>query len=43
VGEIKKILGNERYWNNPFIHEYNIMHYTVSGWLLGEDGDREWF
>jgi hypothetical protein len=26
VGEIKKTLKNEKYWNNPAIYEYNIMH-----------------
>jgi hypothetical protein len=24
------------------IHEYNIVHCTVSYWTLGEYGDREW-
>jgi hypothetical protein len=36
------MLNNEKYWNNPSINEYNIMHGTVSYWILGEHGDREW-
>jgi hypothetical protein len=36
------MLENEKYWNNPSIYEYNIMHYTVSCSILGEHGDREW-
>jgi hypothetical protein len=35
------MLENKKYWNNPSIYEYNIMHYTVFCWLLGEHGDRE--
>jgi hypothetical protein len=36
------MLENEKYWNSSAINEYNIMHYTVSYWILGEYGDREW-
>jgi hypothetical protein len=42
MGEVKKMLENEKYWNNPSICEYNIMHCTVSCWILEEHGDREW-
>jgi hypothetical protein len=31
-----------KYWNNSSIYEYNIMHYTVSCWILVEHGDRRW-
>jgi hypothetical protein len=34
--------GKEKYWKQPSIYEYNIMHYTVICWLLGEHGDRRW-
>jgi hypothetical protein len=36
------MLENEKYWNNPSTYEYNIMHYTVSCWISGEQGNREW-
>jgi hypothetical protein len=38
----KEMLENEKYWNNPSAYEYNIMHCTVSCWILGEHGGREW-
>jgi hypothetical protein len=41
-GGRKKMLENEKYWNNPYVYKYNIMHHTVSCWILGEHGDREW-
>jgi hypothetical protein len=31
----------EKYWNNPSIYEYNIIHYTVSCWILWEHGNGE--
>jgi hypothetical protein len=42
AGEEKKMLENEKYWNNPPIYEYNIMCCTISCGTLGEHGDREW-
>jgi hypothetical protein len=39
-GGRKKMLQNEKYWNNPSI--YDIMHCTVSCWTLGEYCDREY-
>jgi hypothetical protein len=42
VGEGKKMLDNEKYWNKPPICEYNITHCTGSYWILGEHSDREW-
>jgi hypothetical protein len=38
----KENVGNGTYWGNPSICAYNIMHCTISSWLLGEHGDREW-
>jgi hypothetical protein len=40
VGEIKKMLENEKYWKNSAICEYTIMHWTVSCWVFGEHGGR---
>jgi hypothetical protein len=37
----KKKLETEKYWNNPSMYEYNIMHCIVRCWMLGEHGDRE--
>jgi hypothetical protein len=42
IREVKTMLDIEKYWNNPSIYEYNIMDCTVSCWILGEHGDREW-
>jgi hypothetical protein len=42
VGERKKMLENEKYGNNPFMYEYNVIHCSVSCWILVEHGDREW-
>jgi hypothetical protein len=28
--------------NIESMYEYNIIHCTVSYWILGEHGDREW-
>jgi hypothetical protein len=39
---IKRMLENEKYWNNPSIYECNIIHYTVSCWMLGEHGRLFW-
>jgi hypothetical protein len=39
--EGKKMLENEKYWNNPFIYEYNIVYCAVYYWILGEYGDTE--
>jgi hypothetical protein len=36
VGEEKKMLGNEKYGNNPSIYAYNIMYFTVSYPILEE-------
>jgi hypothetical protein len=36
------MLENEKYWNSPSLYDYNIMHCTVSCWMLGEHGDGEW-
>jgi hypothetical protein len=35
------MLENEKYWNNPYIHKYNITWCTVTGWILVEYGDIE--
>jgi hypothetical protein len=35
------MLENEKDWNNPSIHEYNITYCTVSSWILGEHVDTE--
>jgi hypothetical protein len=40
--EGKKMLENEKYWNNRSIYEYNIKYYTVSSSVLGEHDDRDW-
>jgi hypothetical protein len=40
--ESNKMLENEKCWKNPSIYEYNIMRCTVSYWVLGEHGNREW-
>jgi hypothetical protein len=32
MGEGKKMLENEKYWNNPSICEYNIMYYFEICW-----------
>jgi hypothetical protein len=39
--EGKKMLQNEKYWNNPSLNEYNIRYHTANCWILGEHGDRE--
>jgi hypothetical protein len=36
------MLENENYWKSPSIYEYNTMYSTVSCWILGEHGNREW-
>jgi hypothetical protein len=36
------MLENEKYSNNPYIYEYNVIYYTAICWTLGEHGDREW-
>jgi hypothetical protein len=42
VEERKKMLENEKYWNNPSMDEYNTMYSKISYWILGDPGDREW-
>jgi hypothetical protein len=41
-GGREKMLEDLKYWNNPSIYEYNIMHRTVSCWILMMHGEREW-
>jgi hypothetical protein len=31
-----------KFWNNPPLYEYNIMHCTANFLILGEHGDRKW-
>jgi hypothetical protein len=41
VIEGKKMLDNEKSWNNPSIYEYNIIYSTKCCWILGEEGNWE--
>jgi hypothetical protein len=40
-GRGKENVREWKFWNKPFIYEYNIMHCNVSCWILGKHGDRE--
>jgi hypothetical protein len=40
-GRGKKMLENEKYWDNPSICEYNMTYCAISCQILGEHGDRE--
>jgi hypothetical protein len=40
VGEEKRMLESEKYWNTASVYEDNITQCTVSCWITGEQGDR---
>jgi hypothetical protein len=35
------VFENEKYWNVGSVYEDNIMHCTVSCWIIGEQSDKE--